>query len=283
VTSFEFYRFRFHFRGIDAVHFPPGKGGNAVRGALGLALRKAGDPSVYARLFEPAGKSPGGLADWPRPFVLRAAHLDGLTVPPGGRFHLDIHVFDVREPSLDIFRAAFAAMGSSGLGAGRGRAELERVEQLDLDDRAAIAADVPGTPSVVTLDACGTPVERVSVRFVTPTELKAGGELAARPEFPILFSRVRDRLSTLRALYGAGRWRSISARWASAPDWSACFDATSNGTEPSADRGARARFTRSAVSRARRSTKARWPNSCHGCARPVGWGWAGRPCGGRAK
>jgi len=204
VTSFEFYRFRFHFRGIDAVHFPPGKGGNAVRGALGLALRKAGDPSVYARLFEPAGKSPGGLADWPRPFVLRAAHLDGLTVPPGGRFHLDIHVFDVREPSLDIFRAAFAAMGSSGLGAGRGRAELERVEQLDLDDRAAIAADVPGTPSVVTLDACGTPVERVSVRFVTPTELKAGGELAARPEFPILFSRVRDRLSTLRALYGAG-------------------------------------------------------------------------------
>jgi len=186
------------------VHFPAGKAGNAIRGALGLALRKAGDPAVYARLFEPVGKSPSGLADRPRPFVLRAAHLNGLTVPPGDEFHFDINVFDVREPSLDIFRTAFRAMGANGLGAGRGQAELERVEQLDLEDRAAIAEDAPGAPSVVTLDACDTPVERVGVRFLTPTELKAGGEVAARPEFPILFSRVRDRLSTLRALYGAG-------------------------------------------------------------------------------
>jgi hypothetical protein len=34
--------------------------------------------------------------------------------------------------------------------------------------------------------------------------LKSGGALAKRPEFPILFGRLRDRISTLRALYGAG-------------------------------------------------------------------------------
>jgi hypothetical protein len=44
----------------------------------------------------------------------------------------------------------------------------------------------------------------VTVRFQTPTELKSAGGLAERPEFPIVFARLRDRISTLRSLYGAG-------------------------------------------------------------------------------
>ena len=39
---------------------------------------------------------------------------------------------------------------------------------------------------------------------MTPTELKAGSGLAERPEFGILAGRIRDRLSTLRELYGEG-------------------------------------------------------------------------------
>ena len=42
------------------------------------------------------------------------------------------------------------------------------------------------------------------IRFVTPTELKSEHKLADRPEFGILFGRLRDRVSTLRTLYGAG-------------------------------------------------------------------------------
>jgi hypothetical protein len=42
------------------------------------------------------------------------------------------------------------------------------------------------------------------VRFLTPTELKSGQQLAARPEFSILAARIRDRISTLRELYGEG-------------------------------------------------------------------------------
>ena len=44
----------------------------------------------------------------------------------------------------------------------------------------------------------------MTIRFQTPTELKSAGGLAERPEFPILFGRLRDRISTLRSLYGAG-------------------------------------------------------------------------------
>ncbi len=91
-----------------------------------------------------------------------------------------------------------------GLGPGRGRAELERVEQLDVDERPEVVTDVPGAPSVVCLEGDPRPVEQVAVRFLTPTELKSAGGVAERPEFAILFGRLRDRISTLRSLYGAG-------------------------------------------------------------------------------
>lgn len=157
-------------------------------------------------MFEPGAQlahSPSGLSDWPRPFVLRVAHLDGLTIQPGESFYLDAHVFDLHEPALEHFRAALILLADRGLGPGRGRAELERTEQLDLQDTPQALWDAPGPPSTVSLDA-ETETPSVTVRFETPTELKSAGELAARPEFPVLFRRLRDRISTLRSLYGPG-------------------------------------------------------------------------------
>lgn len=44
------------------------------------------------------------------------------------------------------------------------------------------------------------PIHQLTVRFLTPTELKGG-----TPEnFAVLLARLRDRISTLRALYGPG-------------------------------------------------------------------------------
>ena len=210
VNTFEFHRFRFHFRAVDPLHFPAGKSANVVRGAFGMLLRHTAPPAAYARLFEPraaaGSRVPSGLADWPRPFVFRAAHLDGQTIPPGRDFFLDVHIFDVRRPALPHFRAAFEALAEAGIGPRRGRAILESVAQLDLDGCAKPVADLPLAPCVISLDPHPDPepAGRVCLRFLTPTELKTGGALSERPEFPILFGRLRDRLSTLRALYGAG-------------------------------------------------------------------------------
>jgi hypothetical protein len=204
VNTFEFYRFRFHFRAAHPVHFPRGKSANLVRGAFGAVLRESVTPADYARLFEPGGSGPSGLKDWPRPFVFRVAHLDGLTVPAEGSFFLDIHVFDLREPVLPQFRAAFAQFALRGLGPGRGRAELEHIEQLDLRDHAVRLGDTPGPPLVLDFEPETAAANRVVVHFLTPTELKSDGTRVERPVFPILFARLRDRISTLRALYGAG-------------------------------------------------------------------------------
>src|SRR5581483_12432646 len=116
-VNFEFLRCRFHFRALDSVHFPAGKSGNIIRGALWLILRDTASPAAYARLFEPGsqlGKAPSGFGDWPRPFVLRADGLDGRTVPEGGRFSFDVHIFDLRPPVRAYFQTAFAQFGAQG-------------------------------------------------------------------------------------------------------------------------------------------------------------------------
>jgi len=201
-----------------------------VRGAFGEIFRKlvcgpgcqdaktcdVRSTCPYARVFEPRtsrGEGPSGLADWPRPFVFRAAHLDGRTLQPGDGFHFDVHIFDVRDPALPYFVLAFAQLAREGLGPGRARAELTEVDQLGLGGVAEaqlfegnrFQMGVLASPNRWELSAArGGCQSRVRVRFVTPTELKSGRELAPLPEFGILFSRLRDRISTLRALYGEG-------------------------------------------------------------------------------
>ena len=225
---FEFYRFRFRFVAAGGLYFPPYESGNILRGAFGTIFRRltcrpdchdaktcegrAACP--YARVFEPRaarGEGPSGLADWPRPFVFRAAHLDGRAIREGEAFHFDVHLFDVCNPALPYFVAAFAELAREGLGPGRGLARLMAVDGVDLNGQPgqrvfegepARTAE-PAAPLSVDLSAA-EPMDRVRVRFVTPTELKIGQRLAERPEFPILFGRLRDRIGTLRAMYGGG-------------------------------------------------------------------------------
>jgi len=181
---FRLYPLRLTFLARAPVSFPA-TAGNRLRGAFGAILHKLG----HAPVFEPSQSAgPSGLADLPRPFVFRAHHLDGLTIPPGETFHFDFHWFDQRRPSLDTAIRAVAQFASE--------AELVEVHGAD-------------APLELCLNPSGDPVGRIlvnqiMVRFETPTELKAGGETVERPEFGVLAARIRDRISTLRALYDDG-------------------------------------------------------------------------------
>lgn len=168
----------------------------------------------YARMFEPTtvGVSPSGFADWPRPFVFRATHLDGQTVTAGGSFHFDLNLFYIHNPAIAYLVLAFAQLAREGLGPRRSLVELTRVSQLDAQGGPATeifdgsSLEMPQNlpPLELKLEPQAEPVTRLRVRFLTPTELKSGQQLALRPEFPILAARIRDRLSILRELYGEG-------------------------------------------------------------------------------
>jgi hypothetical protein len=140
---------------------------NALRGAFGRALKTI-DADAYSKYFAPRvarGSVPSGLADPPRPFVFR------LTGPS----EAGLNVFLTREPRVELFERVMAEMG--------------------------ILSSVAGTEPVrLSLAGCERPLARIRVHFLTATELKR----ADGPDFGILLSRIRDRVSTLRALYGDG-------------------------------------------------------------------------------
>lgn len=210
---FRLHPLRFSFVARERISFPPGKSSNILRGAFGTIFRRiACVPQCksarecewrascpYARMFEPSalGSGPSGLADWPRPFVFRATHLDGRTIQPGESFYFDLNLFDVRNDAAAYLVLAFSQLAREGLGPERSRVELRSVSQL--------GENYDSTVAPLELDlASSEPLTRVLVRFLSPTELKSGSQPAARPEFSILAARIRDRISILRELYGEG-------------------------------------------------------------------------------
>jgi hypothetical protein len=160
---------------VDSVFFPPFKAGNVIRGALGQ----------IATVNE--SRLPSGLADPPRPFVLRAAHLDGERFSPGENLAFSANVFDVHSPVTVSLKSACAAWGSTGLGPRRGRVELLATEE-----------------DLVKIDLRpGGPTSKCTLRFCAPTALKGNPSRDDIP-FGILFARLRDRISALCTVYGDG-------------------------------------------------------------------------------
>lgn len=176
--TFDLLALRFYCVAPAPIQFPIGQPANVLRGVLGATLKRTA-PSDYDRLFAPkSAGGPSGLADAPRPFVFRVRQLNGRSVALGETFDFELNLFDLRDETVDSFVRGFSAL-----------ARVDRVE------RKAVS---------LSLDPAPAPVGKARVEFLTPTELKVGDRIATRPEFPILFGRIRDRLSTLSALYGNG-------------------------------------------------------------------------------
>jgi hypothetical protein len=234
---------RFSFVAREPIYFPAGKSSNILRGAFGVIFRRIAclprcaaasscqhrASCAYARLFEPTATVPGpsGLADWPRPFVFRAIHLDGQTFLPGQPFHFDLNLFDLNSPAIAYFVLAFAQLARDGLGPARGKVELTTVSRLNqsgdphslIYENGRIETQSNRPPLTLDLAPASELISRLRVQFLTPTELKSGHQIAARPEFAMLATRARDRISTLRDLYGEGAltldFREFGARAAS--------------------------------------------------------------------
>lgn len=158
---------------------------NVLRGAFGSVLKRL-DADAYTQFFTPSAQSfprvalpgkspngwpsslPSGLNDLPRPFVfrLRAAEIG-------------INLF--LTSAVDLVCRVMAEL------------DLALVAQPELLRQSLVAPASTG--------AAASPCDqRLRVLFLTPTELKGTGT----PEFGPLLARIRDRISTLRALYGPG-------------------------------------------------------------------------------
>lgn len=160
-------------RAADRLCFPA-QASNSLRGVLGFAL----DKSVFRPVLE---SGPSGYKDPPRPFVLHASHLNGVIVEPGESFEIDLAVFYV---GAQPFRDALGSLRGWSLG----ETSLLRFEARNLTFDLSPRDDSAGA---------------IQVRFLTPTELK-GHSGDGPPDFITLMARLRDRIGSLRAIYGPG-------------------------------------------------------------------------------
>jgi hypothetical protein len=138
---------------------------NLLRGAFGSALKQLSEED-YRRFFAPCARpaGPSGLADPPRPFVFR--------------------LHDPRNIGMNVFAPATGLF----------------IRAMALIDAFTIEG-IDGTePLRLPLTADSPAVSRLRIHFVTPTELKG----SPQPDFRTLLARIRDRVSTLRQLYGPG-------------------------------------------------------------------------------
>ena len=235
-----FYVLRFTFKAIDSIAFPPWKAADTLRSGLGHSFRRTGcvlscsDPATcepgrtcpYVRIFRPKllSAGPSGLADRPRPFVIRARHLNGCTIPAGDCFHVNIHLFLIDEDAVQCLVLAVAELAHLGIGPSHRRAVLSEVAVSTLNgavlsniyrDRKLLHNKLP-CPECLQLQAAPVSARRVQIEFLSPTELKKGGVIVQEPQFPVLFSRLRDRISALRNFYGPGLpsvdFRSLATR-----------------------------------------------------------------------
>jgi hypothetical protein len=178
--TFDLIPLRLRFVSPPAVRFPPYSAANLLRGVLGATLMKT-SPDDYARRFAPeyAG-GPSGLRQAPRPFVFRAAHLADVSIAAGAPFEFGINLFETRDEAVDLFARAFEARFGHTVILSR------EILQLPMTHTA------PET-------------KRLRIKFLTPTTIKGGdGPEFGSPQFGPMLARIRDRTSTLRALYGDG-------------------------------------------------------------------------------
>jgi hypothetical protein len=195
---------RFEFQAERPLALGDATAANSFRGAFGHAFRhfaeRTGKSAIYAQVFEPKIKGgPSGFAFPPRPFVLRPRGFDDRAKSVSS-FALDVYLFDLREELPPLFSAVFNEWSKTGIGPGKVPIKLVAVHSPDQLELEFGESNLPA-------------IERLRLRFCTPTELKAGGEVAENPEFGVLFARIRDRVSALLHLYQGAELEVDPSAW----------------------------------------------------------------------
>jgi hypothetical protein len=154
------------------------------------------------------------------------------------RFEFDLVLIGHALDFLPYFVLSFRQLAAEGLGLNRARCTLEKVEQIvalpvPVEGKLAVAAVLEGVPrprliysaqdqvlratesasagewikaraQLVSRDNGDGAVQIVNISFLTPTFLRAGGEVVRQPEFHHLFKRLRDRINALGSFFGDG-------------------------------------------------------------------------------
>jgi CRISPR-associated endoribonuclease Cas6 len=210
-----YVRLRMTLQAEEPARTPPYRG-SMLRGAFGHALRRSvcvmgpaqacescplRQACAYARLFEPRveGTPPPflrGIDEAVRPYVFEP--LEGSErLEPGETLRFDLLLFG-RAIELQAYAwLAVKRMARGGLGAGRARFRLVRVEALDPNGPPRTLFAIGSPPSAAAAPSLvppSTPLGPgpVVLRILTPLRIKVRNQLSPRPRFrTLVFSMLR--------------------------------------------------------------------------------------------
>jgi len=187
----------------------------------------------YTYLFEPSPPPDtevlSAQSDIPLPFVLEPP-LDSRThYAPGETLEFGLTLFGRGMGYLPYFVLVFRELGGRGLGRDQGKYRLETVTAVQPADgptgaqRTAVVysakdemvrdQDLAFRWSDLAAHAERLPAGRISVEFLTPTQLKHDGRFHEQPEFHVLVRALLRRVSSLAYFHGGQRWETDYRGW----------------------------------------------------------------------
>lgn len=207
LPALPYLRLRVTWRALDRARLPAFHG-SMLRGAFGHALRSVActmgratrcetcplrGACAYTRFFETfvEGEPPPflkGVRQSPRPFVFEPAG-GARELEAGERLETGLVLLGRAIELQPFVLLALERMGAGGLGAGRARFSLERVDFLAEDGRwrSGFRAGASSWPDAVVPLVAGTEageeVGRVTIRFLTPTRVQKKGRPQTRLDF----------------------------------------------------------------------------------------------------
>jgi len=232
-----FQHFCFHLEPKARLHMPAYNKGNVIRGGLGSTFRRIvchancreaescelRNVCPYTAVFQPfvpeGSEKISKNRDHPRPFVIKPPLETKETYLPGERLSFDLVLVGKIKDYLPYFIVTFKELSQAGLGRNRAPVELVGVDHVGCDGTPAPVYTKednlvrPPSAAISWADLCGSRnsnngaanVTRVTLRFLTPTLVRADGVVSRRPSFGPLAKRLRDRINALSYFYcGAG-------------------------------------------------------------------------------
>jgi hypothetical protein len=225
--------FRFHLEPKAPLRMPAYNKGNVIRGGFGSVFRRivchgnCREPETcdlrnvcpYTAVFQPfvpeGSEKISRNRDIPRPFVIKPPLETKEIYLPGECLSFDLVLVGKINDYLPYFIVTFRELSQAGLG--RGRTPLELVDVAHVGADGALAPVYSNGTNLVQppkeeiswaalCDDTGSNngasrVRRVTLRFLTPTMLVAGGAPVRRPAFGAIAKRLRDRINALAYFY----------------------------------------------------------------------------------
>ena len=225
--EFKFAKFRFYLQPLEKIYLPRYKG-SALRGGFGNIFKKTvcmnsvwecnkcllQEKCVYSYIFETPlpqnllEKSKFKLKRPPHPYVLEPPISSKIEYNHDDELAFNLILIGRGIEYLPYFVFVFEELGKKGLGKGRGKYELVRVDNEEgekIYESGKLSDNFQVKSFQDIINECDIPesknYQQVKINFLTPVRIILGGELTTKLDFNIFITNLLRRISWLSIVH----------------------------------------------------------------------------------